>query len=205
VQWKELFKDGSFNKSKIREGGTRVRTRERMWVIEQGKAEAKFAGKVKEKEQELKIAAKDKRDMQEEADSSRRMQEKKARQTEKDLTAGHKRRLMELGVDVEKKRKLEMRAQEEIDRQHRAKVRELEKQLEDMQEELHRSTAKREELERRVKRGTERLDGLRAYGDCWKKKYTPTILIPYSPCRLLTYCPVPLPNTLPKIRPIHRA
>jgi hypothetical protein len=29
------------------------------------------------------------------------MQEKKARQTEKDLTAGHKRRLMELGVDVE--------------------------------------------------------------------------------------------------------
>ncbi len=65
-----------------------------------------------------------------------------------------------------------MRAQEEIDRQHRAKVRELEKQLEDMQEELHRSTAEREELERRVKRGTERLDGLRAYGDCWKKKYT---------------------------------
>ncbi len=71
VQWKELFKDGSFNKSKIREGGTRVRTRERMWVIEQGKAEAKFAGKVKEKEQELKIAEKDKRDMQEEAESSR--------------------------------------------------------------------------------------------------------------------------------------
>ena len=65
-----------------------------------------------------------------------------------------------------------MKAQEERDRQHRAKVRELEKQLQDMQEDLNRSTAAKEELERRVKRGTERLDSLRAYGDGWKKKYT---------------------------------
>ena len=172
VQWKQLYKDGSFNKLQIGAVGARVRTTERMRVIEEGKAEAKFAGKVKEKEQELKKAEKEKREMQVEADSSLRKQENKAKQTEKDLTAGHKRRLVELGVDVEKKRKLEMKAQEERDRQHRAKVRELEKQLQDMQEDLNRSTAAKEELERRVKRGTERVDGLRAYGDGWKKKYT---------------------------------
>jgi hypothetical protein len=35
--------------------------------------------------------------------------------------------------------------------------------------------ADKEEIERTVKRGKERLDGLREYGDGWKKKYTDQI------------------------------
>ncbi len=50
VQWKHLFRDGSFNKLQISGRGARVRTTERMREIEQGKAEAKFAGKLKEKQ-----------------------------------------------------------------------------------------------------------------------------------------------------------
>jgi hypothetical protein len=39
VQWNRLFKDGKFNKLKVRESGGRVRTMERMRrVIEQVKA-----------------------------------------------------------------------------------------------------------------------------------------------------------------------
>ncbi len=93
VQWKQLFKDGSFNKLQMRVGGSRPRERgiERMREIEQGKAEAKFAGKVKEKERELKKAEKTRSKMQEQSDSCHRMQEMKARQSEKDLSAGHKR------------------------------------------------------------------------------------------------------------------
>ncbi len=56
VQWKQLFKDGRFNKLQIRAVGARVRTTERMREIERDKAEAKFAGKLKEKEQEVKRA-----------------------------------------------------------------------------------------------------------------------------------------------------
>jgi hypothetical protein len=56
VQWSKLFKDGSFNNLQMRGGGPRELERgiERMREIERGKAEAKFAGKVKEKERELK-------------------------------------------------------------------------------------------------------------------------------------------------------
>ena len=45
-----MYKDGSFNKLKIREGGPRGRTTERMTEIELGKAEPTFAGKFKEQE-----------------------------------------------------------------------------------------------------------------------------------------------------------
>ncbi len=45
VQWKQNFKDGSFNKSQIRVGGQESAEQQK----ECGKAEAKFAGKVKEK------------------------------------------------------------------------------------------------------------------------------------------------------------
>ncbi len=64
VHWKQIFKDGSFNKSQMREGGARVRTTERMRKMEEGKAEANFAGKAKEKEQELKRAEKERSEMQ---------------------------------------------------------------------------------------------------------------------------------------------
>jgi hypothetical protein len=121
VQWKHLFKDGSFNKLQIRGSGGRVRTTERMREIEQGKAESKFAGKVKKKEVDLIRAETKRKELQEQADRTIRMMEMKARQAEKDLKAGHKRRLRAMDVDVGKKWKVDMRAQEELDRQHRKK------------------------------------------------------------------------------------
>jgi hypothetical protein len=101
----------------MREGGARFRTTERMRVIEQGKAEAKFAGKLKEKQEQLIRAETKRKETQEQTDSTFRMLEKKARQAEKDLSAGHKRQLVEMGVDLEKQRKVDMRAQEELGRQ----------------------------------------------------------------------------------------
>jgi chromosome segregation ATPase len=177
VQWKQLFKDGSFNKLQMRVGGLRERGIERMRVIEEGKAEAKFAGKVKEKERELKKAEKTRSEMQEQNDSCHRMQEMKARQSEKDLSAGHKRRLLEMGADQEKTMKLHFKAKDELVREYRVKTRELERRLEVMEEDLCESKAEKEEQERKVKRGKQRLEDLREYGDGWKQKYTDQVEI----------------------------
>ena len=173
VQWKQLYKDGSFNKLQIGAVGARVRTTERMRKNEREKAEAKFAGKVKEKEQELKLAEKEINDTQEQVDRILRQRDMQARQAEKDLSVGHKRSLLEMSVALEKKRKIDVRGLEELDRDNRIKTRELlEKKLKDMQETLSVIQGEKLELERAVKRGKERLVVLRDFGDGWKTKYT---------------------------------
>ena len=186
VHWKQLFKDGSFNKLKIRKGGPRGRTTERMTEIELGKAEAtfagkfkeqeeKFAGKLREQEEEVRKAEEERNEMQEHGERTLRLQEKKARQSEKDLSVGHKRSLMELRDDQDKKRKIDMKAQEELDRHQRVRTRNLERQVKDLGEDLTETRANQTELERVVKRGMVRLEVLRDYGDEWKRKYTEQI------------------------------
>ena len=172
VHWAQIYKDGSFNKSQMGRGGARVRTTERMRKIEEGKAEAKFAGKVKEKEEQLKIAETTRHELQEEADRNVRMVEIKARQSEKDLSASHKRRLLEIGVDQDTRMKLHLKSKAELDREYRVNTRELERRLEVMGEALWEVQADKEEQERQVKRGKQRIEDLREYGDGWKKKYT---------------------------------
>jgi hypothetical protein len=156
-------------------GGARVRTTERMRKIEEGKAEAKFAGKVKEKDEQLRIAETTRKELQEETDRTVRLLEIKARQSEKDLSASHKRRLLEIGADVEKKRKVDKREQEELDRVQRSNTRQLEKELQHKEAELCETKAAKEEQDRAVKRGEERLYGLREYGDGWRRKYADQI------------------------------
>ncbi len=65
------------------EGGARGRTTDRIREIEVGKAEAKFAGKLKEQAAELKRAEKEINDMQEQGEKSQRLQEMKAKQVNK--------------------------------------------------------------------------------------------------------------------------
>ncbi len=72
------------------------------------------------------------------------MQEMKARQSEKDLSAGHKRRLLEIGADQKKKMKLHLKAKDELDREYRVNTRELERRLEVMEEDLCESKADKE-------------------------------------------------------------
>ncbi len=93
--------------------------------IEEAKAEAKFAGELKVKVQELKTAVKEKNEMKEQADSRQKKLELKARQVEKDLSGNHKRQLEELRLDHEKRKKTESKSQEELDREQRVHIRDL--------------------------------------------------------------------------------
>ena len=137
--------------------------------------EEKFAGKLREQEEEVRKAEEVRNEMQEHGERTLRLQEKKARQSEKDLSVGHKRCLMELRDDQDKKRKIDMKAQEELDRHQRVRTRNLERQVKDLGEDLTETRANQTELEREVKRGMVRLEVIRDYGDEWKRKYTEQI------------------------------
>ncbi len=120
----------------------------------------------------MKRAEKEINDTQEQAERSLRQRGMQARQAEKDLSVGHKRSLLEMSVALEKKKKIDVRGLEELDRDNRIRTRELERKLKDMEENVSVIQGEKFELERAVKRGKERLDVLRDYGDGWKTKYT---------------------------------
>ena len=172
VQWRQMYKDGTFNKGRSSETGKRVRTKERMREIEEAKAEAKFAGEVKVRDHELKRGEKEKKDMKEQADRCQKMLEVKARQAEKDLSVCHKRQLEELRIDHEKRRKTASTSQEELNRDQRLQIRDLEKHLKELEETVGRIEGEKDELVKTIKRTTDKLLNVRAWGEEWKTKYT---------------------------------
>ncbi len=84
VKWNRLFKDGSFNKLKVRESGVRVRTMERMREIKQDKAEAKFERELRQTKKELGQAEDQIKVRDKEAENRKKKQEMVARQVEKE-------------------------------------------------------------------------------------------------------------------------
>ena len=172
VQWRQMYKDGTFNKWRSSETGKRVRTKERMREIEEAKAEAKFAGEVKVRDHEWKRAEKEKKQMKEQADRCQKMLEVKARQAEKDLSVCHKRQLEELRLDHETRRKTAITSQEELNREQRMQIRDLEKHLKELEETVGRIEGDKDELVNTIKRTTDKLLNVRAWGEEWKTKYT---------------------------------
>jgi uncharacterized protein YukE len=172
VQWRQMYKDGTFNKGRSSETGKRVRTKERMREIEEAKAEAKFAGEVKVRDHELKRAEKEKKQMKEQAERCQKMQDLKARQAEKDLSACHKRQLEELRLDHEKRRKTASTSQEELNREQRLQIRDLEKHLKELEETVGRIEGDKDELQKTINRTTDKLHNVREWGGEWKTKYT---------------------------------
>ena len=171
VQWRQMYKDGTFNKGRSSETGERVRTKERMREIEEAKAEAKFAGEVKVRDHELKRAEKEKKQMKEQAERCQ-MQELKARQAEKDLSVCHKRQLEELRLDHGKRRKTASTSQEELNREQRLQIRDLEKHLKELEETVGRIEGDKDELLKTINRTTDKLHNVRGWGEEWKTKYT---------------------------------
>ena len=96
VFWKNLFKDGSFQKQVGKGGGARVRTKGRMQERANDDAEAKFGAELRLTKRELQKSEMEKTDMEKQAEERLKVQEMKSRKAEKDLTAGHKRQLRKM-------------------------------------------------------------------------------------------------------------
>ena len=171
VKWTNLYKDGTFNTLKNMEGGLRVRSRARMQERANDEAEAKFGAALRETRRELDKSEKRKKEMEEQTEVRLKLQENEARKVEKDLTQGHKRELAEMHGEQSRTREAEQQLQAELGRAVRQKTRQITRDLEQTQQDLIDKTERNEALDKAVKKGVQKLDGVRDDGLRWKSKY----------------------------------
>jgi hypothetical protein len=172
VGWRSLFKDGSFNKKGARGDGARVRGETRLKQMAKEEAEAKLGVELRETKRQLHKSEKGKKEMEKQAEERLKVQEMEARKADKHRTQGHKRQLEELRWDLERTKEEELKLQDELVRAGRQKTRNIRKELEQTQQHLRDKTETNEALDKALRKGVEKLDGLRDDGLWWKRKYS---------------------------------
>ena len=109
--------------------------------------------------------------MEKDVEDRLKCQEKQARNAAKDLANGHKRELVEMRGDLERTRGEEIKKQEDFVRAVRQNTRQITRELEQTQQDLIDKTERNEALDKALKRGFQKLDGVRDDGLRWKSKY----------------------------------
>ena len=138
VNWRQIYKDGSFNKNLAEVKGKRVRSSERMREIEQDKAEAKFERELRQTRQEVGQAENQIRVRDKEADDRIKKQEMVARQAEKDKRNELKRSLdkmeQDMTADMQTMADIQVRTIRQLIRELRQDVKVVEAQREGLRE-----------------------------------------------------------------------
>ncbi len=138
VNWRQMYKDGSFNKNLAEVKGKRVRSSERMREIEQDKAEAKFERELRQTRQEVGQAENQIRVRDKEADDRIKKHEMVARQAEKDKRNELKRSLdkmeQDMTADMQTMADIEVRTIRQLIRELRQDVKVVEDQREGLRE-----------------------------------------------------------------------
>lgn len=171
VGWKNLYKEGSFGKNVCRTDSVRVRGKARLREIAQAEAEARLGGELRQTRRELAKAEERQLDIATKGEHSLQKQAREARQSEKDLTARHKRQLEDMRVDLDRRHELANQERQELYRQGRQKTREVLRECEKTQTELDDAMAEKSRLVKRVRRGTATLEGVKKDRIGWEEKY----------------------------------
>jgi hypothetical protein len=172
VGWKNLFREGSFNKNVCRTDSVRVRGQARLKERAEAAAEARFGAELRKTRDELAIAEESKYDIVTEGENSLKKQEREARHTEKNLTARHKRQLEKMRGDLERRQDADIQARDELDRQGRRKTRQIQRHLEQTHTELSDVMTEKEQLMKTVRRGAATLEAVQKEGLGWQGKFT---------------------------------
>jgi hypothetical protein len=171
VGWKNLFREGSFNKNVCRTDSGRVRGQARLKDRAEAAAEARFGTELRKTRDELAAAEKAKNDIVTEGENTLKKQEREAILTEKNLTTRHKRQLEEMRGDLDKRQDADIQARDELDRQGRQKTRQVQRNLEKAQTDLDDARAEKSRLDKAVERGKVTLHTAREEGLGWQDKY----------------------------------
>ena len=126
IEWRQLFKDGSFNKTVARGHGARVREEARLKERAKEEAEAKLGEELRETKRALEKAEKGKKEIEKQAEYKLKRQEMEARKADKEVTAVHMRQLAEMRGDVERSRDEDIR---EVRQRKREIAQELEERI----------------------------------------------------------------------------
>ena len=138
VEWRQLYKDGSFNTNKCMRREGRVKTSGRMRELAREEAEAKFGDELRQTRRELQKSGKELEEVETLANERVQRQILEARKAEKYQSAGHKREL-DLMRDENKHGMQTLREDvEDKERQTRKEIRQLRQELKTLMEQLGR-------------------------------------------------------------------
>ena len=93
VEWRQMYKDGSFNKHTGEKLTRTVRSTQRMQEKATGEAEAKYGEVLRKTKRELVMACKLQQDSEQQAEYREKQQSKEAEKAKKELSVVHKRQL----------------------------------------------------------------------------------------------------------------
>ena len=152
VFWKNVFKDGSFQKQVGKGGGARVRTKGRMQERANDDAEAKFGAELRLTKRELHKSEMERSDMEKQAEERLKVQEMKSRKAEKDLNAVHKRQLRKMLEDNSADKQTLKDDEEDRERKSRKCIRDLKKEVEALTDKVGLGIDGEAHLQRQLKK-----------------------------------------------------
>ena len=170
VAWRQLYKDGSFNKSVFKEDGVRVRGEARLKERAREEAEAKIGEELRQTKRDLNKVENQIKEQEIDIQNSMKRQEIEARMAERERDKAererlekHKRQLKELG----KEREQDM---EEKNRDTRQVIRELRQELHLQVEELQLGRQRKVQLEEQVRKEQRQTERHKTAGETWQAR-----------------------------------
>ena len=171
VAWRQLFKDGSFNKSVFKKDGVRLRGEARLKEWAREEAEAKIGEELRQTKRDLNKVENQKKEQEIDIQNSIKRQEIVARmakrereKAERERLEKHKRQLEDLGKEMEQD-------MAEKNRDTRQLIRKLRLESELQEEELQLARQREVQLEEKVIKEQRLKERHKTAGETWQARY----------------------------------
>ena len=171
VNWKSLFKDGSFQKQVGSGFGARVRSRGRRLEMARLAAEAKFEDALRASKRDLSKAERQQEALTKDVEERLKRQERETRKDAKDLSAGFKRQLDEMRDESREVMQAFRDDVEEKERGTRKNVRELRQKVSSLMEQVGQEKQDQADLAKHLRNEQKKRTALMFTVDAWKDRH----------------------------------
>jgi chromosome segregation ATPase len=171
VNWKSLFKDGSFQKQVGSGFGARVRTSGRRLEMVRLAAEAKFEDALRASKRDLSKAERQQEALTKDVEERLKRQERVTRKDAKDLSAGFKRQLDEMREENREVMQALRDDVEEKERGTRINVRELRQKVSSLMEQVGQDKQDQADLAKQLTKEQKKRTVLMGTVDAWKDRH----------------------------------
>ena len=171
VNWKSLFKDGSFQKQVGSGFGARVRTSGRRLERVRLAAEAKFEDALRASKRDLSKAERQQEALTKDVEERLKRQERETRKDAKDLSAGFKRQLEEMRDENREVMQALRDDVEEKERGTRINVRELRQKVSSLMEQVGQEKQDQADLAKHLRKEQKKRTVLMGTVDAWKDRH----------------------------------
>jgi chromosome segregation ATPase len=170
VEWRQMYKDGSFNKHSGDKLTRTVRSTERMQEKATEEAEAKYGEVLRKTKRELKKACKLQQDSEQQAENRQKQQSKEAEKAKKELTVVHKRQLEKISEGNRQDMATFREDVEDKERQTRKCIRQLRQDLNAVTDQVGIEKEEQAHLDKQLLQERKKRMRVTASVDIWRAK-----------------------------------